>query len=158
MKRGGEKMRNYFILLMAIFAAPGMAISGYASAQLDLVKNEAVKVEIVSIAGNYVSRAFAYKDGDEVVIDGWAKRRNTSSSSKGHVDIAVFGPKGELIEQVSAHYMPSIIPRKGRRASVFEVRLPGIPDRSTVRIAYHGSIRDRGHNTFDCGSNRALFK
>jgi len=148
-------MKNYLILFIAIFGVPAMGISGCASTRLDLTENEAIKVERVPAKGYYISRAFVYRDGDEIIIGGWIKRRNTSSSSKGHVDMAIFGPEGELIQQISTNYMPRIIPRKGRRASVFEVHLSGIPDRSTVRIAYHRSMTSRSHSIFDCGANKA---
>jgi hypothetical protein len=147
-----KSMISTFILMLV------MGVSACATSGSNLVKTGAVNLEIIpSTSRNiFISKANIYFDDGDTVITGRVKRKSTVYESGGHVDIAVVGPEGKVIEHISTGYVPNIIRRKGARESHFTVRLPiDLPEKSIVRVGYHPSTRSTGL-TFRCGQNIAV--
>lgn len=102
-----------------------------------------IPLELVPSEDAYISRAYAYEDASEFVIYGKVKRRaqNCCDPARGHVDIAVLGPEGTILDVTSTLYSPRNIPKARSKTSRFTVRLPYIPpDGATIRIAHHSSL------------------
>jgi hypothetical protein len=131
---------------------------GCASRGLNLVGKGDVSIELVRSKEILIPGATVVQKGDELVISGKVKRRNSRLIHGGHIDIAIIGPDGETLEHVSTPHIPRIIPRKGTQSAFFTVRLPNHPDSgSIVRVAYH-SPKESRHDRLDCGDNAACPK
>lgn len=125
-------------LAMVIILVSGCATDGISHTNQLLVPFELVPSEDV-----YISRAYAYEDGDELVVYGKVKRsaQNCCDPARGHVDIAVLGPEGTVLYVTSTLYSPRNIPKVRSRTSRFTVRLPyTLPEGETIRIAYHSGL------------------
>ncbi len=131
-------MKNLgILLLLAIFIAC-IAITGCTTSRVNLAERGIVSIERVPTKHIYVSAAYVYQDGDELVISGRVKHKHAHRTSRGHVDIIILGPEGEILKEVTISYVPRIIRRKGSREAHFNVRLPFIPLKgSTVHVAFH---------------------
>ncbi len=151
-KKYKKSLTSILILILV------MGVSACATSGLNLVKTGAVNLEIIPSSSRniFVSKSNVYIDGEITVIIGSVKLKSTVFESGGHVDIAVIGPEGQIIEQISTGYVPNIIRRKGTRESHFTVRLPfDLPEKSIVRVGYHPLTRTTGL-TFRCGQNIAV--
>ena len=155
-------MKTIKILLVLIFLLAGIGFTGCASNRSNLAESGIFHIERMPSGNMSILGVQAFADNDQLVINGRVKRHSaTFVDGGGHIDIAVFGPEGEILEQVSTDYVPRIIPRwkmRGMRGSYFEIRLPDIPPAgSTVRIAYHRNAVS-ADRTLDCGKNIATLK
>jgi hypothetical protein len=114
------------------------ALLGCATSQASISDIGNTRVEILPSGDNRVeiTRADAYRAGDELVITGKAVRqRLLFTSDKGHIDIAVIGPGGEQVKLGTAEYRhhPS-----RQRVSSFKVRFPDAFEQGTkVRMIFH---------------------
>jgi len=143
------------ISLISLLMAGSLVWSGCATQQLNLVEKGDVSIELVRSKEIHIPRATVVQDGDELVISGKVKRRHSSLVHGGHIDIAIIGPEGEILDQVSTPHIPRIIPRKSTQTASFTVNLPTHLDYgSTVRVAYH-SPKESRHDQFDCRDNAA---
>ena len=121
-------------------------ISGCATTNLDQqVNNASVLFERMPSEDVIVSEVRAVEDADGLIIHGKVKRtaRNCCDSARGHVDIAVIGPDGAIVDTVSVPYSPRNIPKGKTRSARFTARLPyKIPADVPLRVTYHN---DRQH-------------
>ncbi|MBW1862595.1 MAG: hypothetical protein JRJ02_09515 [Deltaproteobacteria bacterium] len=155
-------MKPIKVLPVLITLLAGMGVLGCTSGRSNLALSDTVYIERVPSSNRSILGVQVYAEDHQLVINGRVKRRNASFvNGEGHIDIAVVGPEGDILEQASTKYVPRIIPNRkmrGMRGSYFEVRLPDIPPTgSTVRIAYHRTAipADR---TLDCGKNAATLR
>ncbi len=98
-----------------------------------------------------VSEVRAVKDGDGLAIYGKVKRTlgNCCDAARGHVDIAVVGPDGEIIDLLSVPYSPRNIPKARSRSSRFAARLPYmIPEDVPLRITYHNDSEHAAYGAY----------
>ncbi len=118
-----------------------------------------VHVERLADEGVYFHGVHVHSGDDGLVISGELKRRYTHvAAGRGHVDVAVIGPGGDVIGKVSTFYVPKVISTRGPRGSYFRVHLPfSPPNGSVVRIVHHRRSGPAGGvgGTFDCGANAA---
>ena len=151
----GEGTMNYRFLyfivgagmMMAAVLVPGCATGEFSHTTEDV----------------FISKAYTYEDGDELVILGYVKRsyQNCCDSARGHVDIALLAQDGTVIDSFSTLYSPSNIPKVRSRSSSFKVRRPYLPpDGVIIRMAYHNSLEGADSalyagDVFDCGQNKA---
>ncbi|MHC5060944.1 MAG: hypothetical protein ACYTFK_07660 [Planctomycetota bacterium] len=105
-------------------------------------------------------RDLAVERNQAVVIKGRIKRgtKHCCDRVTGHIDIAVFGPDGHLIEALSTWLSPRYIPKHGTKSSRFEVSIfEEVPPGATVRVAYHSTTElEKVGVRLDCGENLAL--
>ncbi len=106
-----------------------------------------VSVEIV----NQPSKAWrfsavnAYPDDEAIRIKGHIVADRRFGLPEGHIDIAAYSPKGELVGTATAHYKPRMLRyRAGRKGKVrFATNLTDAPPASSaIRVAFH-SISQR---------------
>ncbi|VAV85130.1 hypothetical protein MNBD_DELTA01-225 [hydrothermal vent metagenome] len=158
------KKINYLnLLLIAVIGFGGISLlglSGCAGSRMNLAEGRALSIESVPSPGIYFHGVHAHQKGGELAISGEIKRRRTSSvTGGGHLDIAVVGPDGKVVEYVSTIYVPRVLSRRSHRGSYFEVRFSVVPpERSVIRLVLHKlplpeSIYSR---EFDCGQNAAI--
>ena len=143
---------------LSIIIVLAMVLSGCASSPINLVDKGTVFIERVPSRGVYFSRVYVKQDGTELMITGRLKRRSASPVGTGHIDIAIVGPEGKLLERISTSYIPKILSAKRgkHRGSRFKVRMTGaLPEGSKVRLAYHRTAQSV-KRTFYCGENEAL--
>ena len=88
-----------FMLFIGMFT---VAMSINASDRIDLVKEGVVLVEYIPSKGIYVSKAYIYQDGDELVISGKVRRPYGSFAVTGHVDIEMLDPEGTTFKKTTA--------------------------------------------------------
>ena len=155
-------MKAIKALPILIILLAGIGFMGCASDRSNLAESGIVYIERMPSSNKSILGVQAFADNDQLVINGRVKRHSASFvDGGGHIDIAVVGPEGDIIEQVSTKYVPRIIPRRkmrGMRGSYFEVRLPDVPPSgSTVRIAYHRTAIPASR-TLDCGKNVATLR
>jgi len=143
------RIKSFIIAL--IFGTASIVMSACASKQVNLLENGIVSFKYVPSKNIYVSKAYAYQDGNKLVISGKVKHRSgTSYTVGGHVDITVRNPDGAILKQVGTTYVPRIIRRKGAQESSFTVRLPIIPPQGTaIHLGYHHTV----DKTFHCKEN-----
>lgn len=140
-----------FIIGVAVVIA-SLLISGCATGQFSNTTEDV-----------FISKAYTYEDGDELVILGYVKRsfQNCCDSARGHVDIALLTQDGTVIDAFSTLYSPTNIPKVRSRSSSFKVRRPYLPpDGIIIRMAYHNSLEGADSalyagDVFDCGQNKA---
>ncbi len=137
-----------FVLLLSMFP------SGCATYRTTLDKGT-VSVEILPSTKEYISRAHAYREGNEMIVAGSVRtNRLPIFANGGHVDMVVIAPDGTLIDQRSISH--SHFQRRGNPEPVFETRIPLIPQPgTTVRLAYHHPPKPVASNSLDCGQNAA---
>ena len=155
-------MKIIKVLPILIILLAGIGFMGCASDRSNLTESGIVYIERMPSSNKSILGVQAFADNDQLVINGRVKRHSASFvDGGGHIDIAVVGPEGDIIEQVSTKYVPRIIPRRkmrGMRGSYFEVRLPDVPPAgSTVRIAYHRTAIS-ADRTLDCSENAATIR
>ena len=155
-------MKMIKVLPILIILLAGMGFMGCASGRSNLIESGIVYIERIPSGNRSILGVQAFAENDQLVINGRVKRHSSSFvDGEGHIDIAVVGPEGDILEQVSTQYVPRIIPTRkmrGVRGSYFGVSLPDVPPAgSTVRIAYHRTAipADR---TLDCGKNVATLR
>ncbi len=139
-------IRIQWFLFILFIGMTAVVVSTNASDRVNLVKEGAVLVEYVPSKGVYVSKAYVYQYGDELVISGKVRRPYGSFAVTGHVDIEMLDPEGTTSKKTTATHIPRIVRRKGPRDASFTVRLPIIlPKGATVRLGYHSSL-DKAFN------------
>ena len=120
-----------------------ISVSGCTANRINPTNQLSIPLELVPSEDACISRAYAYEDANEFVIYGKVKHRaqNCCDPARGHVDIAVLGPEGTILDVTSTLYSPHNIPKVRSKTSRFKVRLPYIPpDGATIRIAHHSSL------------------
>ncbi len=83
--------------------------------------------------------------GEGVLVHGRLTANTAFALPKGHIDIAAYSPKGDLLVETTTSYSPSLLTyRTKRRGGLhFSSELPGrIPAGSVVKVAFH---RDEPH-------------
>lgn len=148
-------------LPVVLLLAAGIAITGCAAIDINHRPDASVLFEQAPSADVFVSKVHSYEDGDTLVVYGNLKRTATNccDAVRGHLDMAVVGPDGSVLDAVSLLYSPRNIPKVRTRSSRFVTRLPyTVPAGTTLRIAYHNDhdIVDVGGNTFACRNSAAL--
>ncbi|MBW8001459.1 MAG: hypothetical protein FVQ80_05500 [Planctomycetes bacterium] len=139
-------------------------IAGCETQTLTYENNSPVLFDRIFTQQAHISKASAYEMGDELIIAGKVKRNpyNCCEATRGHVDMAILTPDGDIVESIAALYSPRNIPKARTRSSKFSVKLPyKLPEGYTVRLTYHDSLENMGHpvyaeNTFRCEHNKAL--
>ncbi len=154
---GTVKQSNFSKFLLATgLRLAIILISGCATTSVDQVKNASVLFERMPSEDVVVSEVRAVEDGDGLVIHGKVKRtaRNCCDSARGHVDIAIVGPDGAIVDMLSVPYSPRNIPKVRSRSARFTARLPyKVPEDVSLRIAYHN---DREHAASAAGLTNDL--
>ena len=120
-----------------------MSVLGCATNRISHTNQLSVPFELVSSEDAHISKAYAYEDGDGLVVSGKVKRsiQNCCDSTRGHVDIVVLGLEGDVLDVTSTLYSPRNIPKARSRTSRFVVRLPNkLPEGATIRLAYHSDM------------------
>ena len=143
---GTVKRSNFSKFLFATgLRLATILISGCAATSVDQVKNAPVLFERMPSEDVVVSEVHAVEDADGLIIHGKVKRtaRNCCDSARGHVDIAVVGPDGAIVDMLTVAYSPRNIPKGKTRSARFTARLPyKIPAAVPLRVTYHN---DRQH-------------
>lgn len=148
-------------LPVVLLLAAGIAITGCAAIDINHRPDASVLFEQAPSADVFVSKVHSYEDGDTLVVYGNLKRTATNccDAVRGHLDMAVVGPDGSVLDAVSLLYSPRNIPKVRTRSSRFVTRLPyTVPAGTTLRIAYHNDhdvVKVDG-NTFACRNSAAL--
>jgi hypothetical protein len=134
------------------------AILGCASDRRNLTESGVIHIEQVSSKDRRVLLATAYEEGGHLMVEGKVRRGGSFIGRRGHIDIAVVGPDGEILEQSSAPILPRTMPRRRTRnmlRSHFEASLRDVPPAgSTVLIAYHRT--DPPMREMSCSENEAV--
>ncbi|MFQ5455876.1 MAG: hypothetical protein ACE5EA_06700 [Nitrospirota bacterium] len=151
-------MKKYSIVISISLCITAILLFSCASNRVNLVKNNRVFLERLPSKDIYVSRAYVYQEGNDIVISGKVRTHRVSRIlSKGHVDIGIFDPDEIVLAKVSVSYPSRVISRRrGYPESSFSVLIPVIPPQgATVRVGYHGSSYS-DEKIFDCGRNVAV--
>jgi len=149
-----QRLGLLFCLVMAVLIASGCATGSGGTFQAEGLVIELTHTPMVSF-----SKLAASQEGAQLVLTGNLRRRNQAFSGRGHVDVAVISPAGEVLAQKSVIYSPKILSKtpgaRNHRPSRFEARLNYVPPQgSTIKVSYHASsVSD--HQT-DCDTNRSL--
>ena len=108
-----------------------------AESRINLVDDGTVTVERVDSRQARIVNVNVYQDGEGIVISGTVRRKSTTVAvDKGHVDVVVFSPDGNIIQEVIARYTPRLT--KKRRSAQFSVRIEtSLPNNSIVRMVHH---------------------
>jgi len=131
-------------------------ISGCARAHIDHPKAPSppkrtpFKLEHMPSESVLVSEVHAVRDGDGMLVYGKVKRAadNCCDAARGHVNITVVGPDGDILDVVSVRYSPRNIPKTRSRSSRFSTRLPYVvPSDFPLRISYHSDDEDAFYGT-----------
>jgi hypothetical protein len=148
------------IEILACLCLAMIVLAGCASSKVNLVDTERVTIErMASEGGVRIENVYVYQEGNELLVSGRVKRRGTGRViPRGHVDIAILSPEGNVIEKASTSYVPTTIRRKlSHRGSHFNARFSVVPpEGSTVRVSYHARGYSAARTTFDCGENSAV--
>ena len=144
-----------------LLLAAASAISGCATIDINHRREASVLFERMPSADVLVSEVHSYKDGDTLVVYGKVKRTaaNCCDAVRGHLDMAVVGPDGSVLDALSLVYSPRNIPKVRTRSSRFMTRLPyTVPAGATLRMAYHNDhdVVKVGGNTFVCRHSAAM--
>ncbi len=113
-----------------------------AASGVNVVDEGIVTIERVNSKRARVSHVCVYQDDKGTWVSGMVKRKGiTVVPDKGHVDIVVFSPDGDLVREVIDRYTPRLTRKK--RMGRFSVRIAtSLPEGSTVRVVHH----DKPHN------------
>jgi hypothetical protein len=134
----GEILACYAILVVIV------GILGCGSNRSNLAESGSIHVKEVPSEGKSILGVRIYEDGDRLLITGKVRGLGSFTSRRGHIDIAVIGPDGEILEQSSAPILPRTLVRRQTRnmlRSHFGTQMRDVPpSRSTIHIAYHGNI------------------
>jgi len=147
------------IELLAGLCLAMIVVSGCTSSRVNLVDTEKVTVEKMASKGHVkIWKVYVYQEEGDLVVSGRVKRKSMNLlPAKGHVDIAVISPNGQVIETESVAQTPRVIgmSRRRRRGSSFEARLSMVPpEGSTVRITFHPE-KNTPERHVDCEKNAA---
>jgi len=119
------------VFLTSLITFPAL-VSGNNSISIDVVKHP-------SKAWNFTN-VKAYVRDEGVRVKGYITADHTFGLPKGHVDIAAYSPKGELIAETTSKYLPRKLVYKARlrgkvrfSADITEV----LPPNSILKIAFH---------------------
>ena len=127
-----------FSISLTIILSSLVSVSGVAASEYHFEKSYPESSTKVSF-----KRLFTIEKDGVVVVKGTLKKRYPSSyTSKGHIDIAVYNPDGNLIEETTARYVPSLNSRKAhlKRGSRFSAALNLTPPTgSTIKVAFHSN-------------------
>jgi hypothetical protein len=152
------KKRDLSVLLILAFLSTATVLSGCASNRGNLVDKGALSIELVTSGRVYFSRVYVYQEDRSIMVTGRVKSRFHSRFIRGHVDLTVVNPEGEILEKISTSHTPTVFPRRRGRRHLgvhFNVLLPIVPPfGSKVRLAYHDT-QVSGGEIFDCGKNVA---
>lgn len=96
----------------ALFWIMLMALTACAPAKSERTEAAGVEVEIISTSIASISRADAYPENGRLVVTGRLRRMH-EVKFPGHVDIAVYGPEGDLLERKSVSVQGLSSKRKG---------------------------------------------
>lgn len=155
-------IRTYPCFVSAILVlAAAITVSGCATIDFHHGSQASVLFEQTPSQDVFISDVHSYRDGDSLVVYGKVKRTPTNccDAARGHLDIAVIGPDGSILDAVSVLYSPRNIPKVRTRSARFETRLPyTVPAGTTLRIAYHknNDIVQVDDNTLACRNSAAL--
>jgi len=148
-------------LMVAIIAI--VLLSNCASDRMNLLKDNTVRIDKVSLGRTYIGNVYACQDGDTLQISGKFIQRGADyvKFPKGHADIAILGQDGKIIKQTSVVTFPEYRKKKrgrGLKKAKFSARIKAVPPSgSVIRVAFHEDI-PKFVNTFNCGENIALQK
>jgi hypothetical protein len=153
------KNRIGHVTKMLGFCMAAVFISGCLSDRVNLADNSWVSLDPVPAGSIYILRAITYKESNEneaFAVHGMIKRKIRGGvGDHGHIDVAIVGPEGTVLDQVSTPHFPDRVPRRMDQA-YFNARLSSVPPQgSIVRVAYHRSVRPVW-KTSDCHNNAAL--
>lgn len=132
---------------------------GCAGARPNLAESGALRVERPDTPKASVTQAYLYRDeGGGLLVSGKVKRDTGHAMALGgHVDVAVYGPEGRMLEQVSVSYLPGDLQQfksQRRMGASFSARFPTMPPQgSTIRVAFHETRSLSELKGFDCGEN-----
>jgi len=148
--------RKSVMIILLNLAMLCSGLSGCAFNRINLVDQGLVAVERVDPETTCIAKPAVYQDGDELIIRGSVKCHRFRGFSRGHIDIAIVGAEGDVLQSLNALYYPRIIPRKGGRESRFHVHIPVKPPEGTVvRLAFH-KVETPTSQTFLCADNKAV--
>lgn len=116
----------------ALFTASGCTPPGK-----NLIDARTVVAEKQSLGCVRISHVNVYQDGPALVVDGVLNRSlSYRQQSMGHLDVAVFGPTGEMLAQASSYDRWNVC----APSTFSRTRLPLVaPKGSTVRVLFHNS-------------------
>ncbi|RJR51752.1 MAG: hypothetical protein C4576_03095 [Desulfobacteraceae bacterium] len=134
--------------------ASGLVLGGCTYNRVQLAGGKTFSIERVESNPIYISWVYAEEKNEEMIIKGLLRTNSSNTHGTGHIDVAVFGPGGELLGQTSTDYAQKEF-RKYRREARFETRFPLVPpDGSKIRVALHRLQKiEKGDS--DCGNNQA---
>jgi len=143
-----ESDRLLWRLRPMILVLAAIVIPGCATPDVDRPKapspprRKPFRLERMPSESVLVSEVHAVRDGDGMLIYDRVKRAadNCCDAARGHVNITVVGPDGQIVDVVSVRYSPRNIPRNRSRSSRFSARLPYVVCGDfPVRISYHSN-------------------
>jgi hypothetical protein len=113
-----------------------------AASRVNLVDEGIATVERVNSRQARVSHVSVYQDDKGVLISGMVRRKSVATGpDKGHVDVVVFSPDGDVLQEVIGRYTPRLT--KNKRTARFSVRIStSLPQGCIVRVVHH----DKPHN------------
>jgi hypothetical protein len=126
------------IILAGVSILAVVSLFGCATSQVNLVKENTARVEIVSSKDTRasISNADLNQNGNELVVMGTVNNQEPLFTTyDGHIDVVVIAPNGGAVRIGTAryHHFPS-----RRRSSSFTLRFPMIAEKGTlVRLAFH---------------------
>ena len=142
------------VVAAMILLLPFLILSGCTYNRVQLAGGRTFAVERVESSPIYISWVYAEEQSEAMIIRGFLRTNSSHTHGTGHIDVAVIGPKGGLLEKTSVDYAPKDFSRVGRE-SWFEARFAFVPpDGSRIRVALHDSP-NLEEGELDCGSNRA---
>ena len=151
-KMGGIELLTGLCLAMVV-------VAGCTSSRVNLVDAERVTVERMASKRHVrIENVNVYQEEGDLVVSGRVKHKSINlRPAKGHIDIAMVSPNGEVIETDSVTQTPPVGSRRTKqsRGFHFETRFSIVPpEGSTVRIAFHPEkYGPETHN--DCEKNAA---
>jgi len=146
------KKKVLSLVIAMVFGILTVVISGCATDKIDLVDNGMLSLKQHTTGKVYIAWSNAYKEGDDLVVTGVLRRRDTVGIPiKAHVDITIQSPDGTIIDESHSSdvHVPRRIIGRGQSLQRFKVRFPSIPaEGSKVSIVTHsGSHKDTKNNS-----------
>lgn len=131
---------------LATLAAAALGLAGCAASPVNLARDGAVRVEMVSSPAALVWYAEPRAGGGNAWASGEVIRRKEWPADRpGHVDLVVFGPDGIPLAQTGAALQPVRTAGGDTRRLAFTVPLNRRPPPgSTVRVVHHAAARSGG--------------
>ena len=125
--------------------APVILISGCAPFSPSLVEQGRVEIKIEESEPVSVTRATVYRGNGMTVVRGEARYpvRKLHGIFKGHIDIDLTLPNGEVFKERNVRLTRKRIPKKRGRKASFVSRFPvDLPKGTVVHIGYHVGAHD----------------